>query len=209
MAARKVKEENDKLTDLNIAHVIGMLNPTEQGVKPWTKKDCCAFLGIAYNTSRLDSLIKSYIDKVEYEAAKRKERRGKPLTYDDIKYILQAYIIDNEPMETIAKSIYRSASTVKKTIVNCGVPMRPISHDYFNPTLIPEESMREQFAIGEIVYSSKYNCNAIVKAEFADPVHAFVYRIWLLGDYQQFAYTPVYELASLNVLREYGVVVNG
>lgn len=206
MAIRKNKDVEDKLTDENLEKVIAMLDTTNPSVKPWTKKDCCAFLGIAYNTTRLASIIKEYTEKVLYKKERKAAKLGKPVTSDEVAFIIQSYI-EGESLESIAESIFRGTSAVKTVLSNSGVPTRPTSHDYFKPELIPDRSAKERFAIGEVVYSAKYNVNAEIKAEQVHPVHGFVYRVWLLGEEQQFAYTPAYELASLEHLRELGVRV--
>ena len=76
---RKASIDNDKLTDTNIARVIKLLNPTpESGEKAITKKTACEIIGIAYNTTRLGTLIESYEERIAKEKAKRAEKRGKP-----------------------------------------------------------------------------------------------------------------------------------
>ena len=54
----------DNLDDIHIEHVIKMLEKPADGTKAWTKKECCAYLGIAYNTTRLNTLIEKYKEKV-------------------------------------------------------------------------------------------------------------------------------------------------
>ncbi len=207
MAVRKSVVEEERMTDENIEKVILMLNPTEEsGAKPCTKKDACAFLGMSYNTTRLASIIASYQERIQYEKDKRAENKGKPATEQEIQFTIQSYI-EGETLDSIAKALYRGVTFVKNILIANAVTFRPVSHDYFKPELIPQEATRERFAIGEIVYSAQYNVNAEICLEQVHPVWGYVYRVWLKGDQQQFAYVPAHELASLEHLRNIGIKV--
>lgn len=203
---RKSETEEERMTDVNIARVIDMLTPTEPGVKPWTKKDACSFLGMSYNTTRLSNIISAYEERIKYEKEKRAEKKGKPATDTEVIFVIQSYI-EGDTLETIAKSLYRGTSFVKSILMNNSVTFRPTSHDYFSPALIPDNAVRTRFEIGEIVYSAQYNVNAEIRGEELHKSGIYVYRVWLLGDEQQFAYVPAYELASLEHLRKIGIKV--
>lgn len=204
MATRKPVDE-DKLNDTNIERVIGLLEPAEG--KPITKKDACQILGITYNTTRLGQIIEKYKEKKAKEAERRAALRGKPATQDEITYIIQEYLEGNT-IDAISKSTYRSANFVKQLLEKYNVPIRATSHDYFRPELIPEGAMRDRFAVGEIVYSARYDSTARIETEQNDPRHGWVYRIWLLSDkWLQSAYQEAAELASLEHLRAIGVKV--
>lgn len=204
MATRKTVDD-DKLTDTNIERVIALLEPTEG--KAITKKDACQILGIAYNTTRLGQIIDKYKEKKVKEAERRAALRGKPATQDETVYIIQEYL-EGATVDAISKSTYRSANFVKQLLEKHNVPIRATSHDYFNPEIIPEGAMRDRFAVGEIVYSARYDSTARIDAEQSDPRYGWVYRIWLLSDkWLQSAYQEACELASLEHLRTIGVKV--
>lgn len=207
MVAKKVVSSNeDRMTDSNIEKVIAMLNPSDPEVKPCTKKDACSILGIAYNTARLATIISKYEEKVKYDKEKRAEKKGTAVTEAEVTYAIQAYI-DGETLESIANTLYRGTSTVKAILINNAVTLRPISHDYFSPELIPDAAVRDRFTVGEIVYSAQYNVNAEICSEQETKDYGYVYRVWLKGDQQQYAYVPAYELASLEHIRKLGVKV--
>lgn len=209
MATRKKSEsEQELMTDANIAKVIRLLNPTEEGVKPWTKKEACAALGMAYNTTRLASIIENYQNKIELERRRRAEKRGTAVTDDEVSYAITEYL-SGESVDGIAKSLYRSSSFVKKILEDNAVPIRAASHDYFKPVLIPEGAVRDRFKVGEIVYSARYDSTARIEAEIKeDSRHGWVYRLWLLSDkWKQYCYQEACELASLEHLREKGIKV--
>lgn len=206
MAKKRSELEEELMTDANIAKVIRLLEPAEEGAKPITKKDACQILGMAYNTTRLATIIQQYKDKQARDKRFRAEKRGKPLTEGELQYIIQEYL-GGEPIDAISKSTYRSAHTVKQVLEQYSVPIRTPGHSYFDPQLIPDGAVRERFTVGEVVYSARYDVLAKITSEKLDPKHGYIYSMWLKGNWQQNAYQPAYELASLEHLRELGVKV--
>ena len=204
MATRKTANE-DLLTDANIVRVIDLLEPKEG--KPGTKKDACQILGIAYNTTRLATIIENYKAKKAKDAERRAALRGKPASQDEISFVIQEYLEGNT-VDSISKSLYRTPGFVSQLLEKYDVPKRASSHDYFRPELIPEGAMRERYSVGEIVYSARYDSIARVDLEQADPRYGWIYRIWLLSDkWLQSAYQEAHELASLEHLRTLGVKI--
>lgn len=200
--ARK-SNDDEKLDSATIERVIKLLEPPDPSVKAITKKDACAILNIAYNTTRLTSIIDKYKEKKAYDAQKRAEKRGKPATQAEMDYAITAYL-EGGTVDSISKSLYRSSSFVVGILQQHAVPLRNIPHSYFKPRLIPEEAMRSSFRVGEKVYSARYDSMAEIRSEFKPGV----YLIYLLSDkQQQFAYQEAAELASLQHLRELGVNV--
>lgn len=199
--ATRANKENELLTPANLDRVIAGFEATPK----MTKKDACAILGIAYNTARLDGLIEKYLEKNARDASRRAALRGKPATSDEITYTIQEYL-EGATIDAISKSIYRGPTFIKAILEKYDVPVRQTSHDYFNPELIPDGATRERFAIGEVVYSARYDSVARIDTEQPHPQHTWVYRIWLLADkWKQSAYQPAEELASLEHVRKLGV----
>ena len=197
----RVSKENDLLTDANIERVIAGFEATPK----MTKKDACAILGIAYNTTRLDTLIEKYQEKKARDASRRASLRGKPATQDEVVYVIQEYL-EGSTIDAISKATYRGSTFIKAILEKYDVPVRQTSHDYFNPELIPDGATRERFLVGEIVYSARYDSTARVDAEQFDPKYGWIYRIWLLAEkWKQSAWQESYELASLEHLRAAGV----
>jgi len=205
MARKRSELEEELMTETNIIRVIKLLEPTEG--KPITKKDACQILGMAYNTTRLATIIEEFKKKQERTAQRKAELRGKPATQEEIVYIISEYL-NGETVDSISKSTYRGPAFIKQILENNNVPIRQTSHDYFNPELIPEGAVRERFKIGEIVYSARYDSIARIDMEQKSSKYGWIYRIWLLADkWKQSAYQEAYELASLEHLREIGVRV--
>lgn len=201
MATRKTKNgDSEKLDSATIERVIKLL----EDEKPITKKDACAILNIAYNTTRLASIIDKYKEKKERDRQRRSEKRGKPVTKEEASFIVSSYL-EGGTVESISNSIFRSPLMVKQILDEYNVPIRARSHNYFKPEMVPEEAVRTVFNIGEKVYSMRYDSMAKVVEEYPHS-EEHVYRIWLLSDkWQQFAYQPASELASLKHLEELGV----
>jgi hypothetical protein len=201
---RRSASEEELMTPANISKVIRLLEP-EEGVKPITKKDACQMLGMAYNTTRLGTIIEEFKKKQSRDAERRAEKRGKPVTDDERVYIISEYLA-GETVDSISKSTYRSPTFIKSVLEANAVPIRVPGSSYFNPELIPEGAMRDRFKIGEIVYSARYDSTARIDLEQKTDKYGFIYRIWLLNDkWLQSAYQEASELASLEHLRELGV----
>ena len=206
MATRKRSvTEEEMMTGANIAKVIRLLEPTEEGKKPITKKDACAMLGMAYNTTRLGTIIEEYKQKQVRISDRKSQLRGKPATQEEKVYIISEYL-NGETVDAISKMTYRSSRFIKDVLEGNSVPIRVPGSSYFNPELIPDNAVRERFKIGEVVYSSRYDSTARIDAEQKTSKHGFVYRVWLLAEkWQQNAYQEAAELASLEHLRQMGV----
>jgi len=206
MATRKRSvTEEEMMTGANIAKVIRLLEPTEEGKKPITKKDACAMLGMAYNTTRLGTIIDEYKQKQVRISERKSQLRGKPATQEEKVYIISEYL-NGETVDAISKMTYRSSRFIKDILEGNSVPIRVPGSSYFNPELIPDDAVRERFKIGEVVYSSRYDSTARIDAEQKTSKHGFVYRVWLLAEkWQQNAYQEAAELASLEHLRQMGV----
>ena len=206
MATRKRPAlEEELMTDVNIAKVIRLLEPVEEGKKPITKKDACAILGMAYNTTRLGTIIEEYKQKQTRISERKSQLRGKPATQEEKVYIISEYL-NGETVDAISKMTYRSSRFIKDILEGNSVPIRVPGSSYFDPQLIPDGAVRDRFKIGEVVYSSRYDSTARIDAEQKSDKYGFVYRIWLLAEkWQQNAYQEASELASLEHLREMGV----
>ena len=206
MATKKRSElEEELMTDANISRVIRLLEPQEEGQKPITKKDACQILGMAYNTTRLGTIIENFKANQARSAKRRAELRGKPATPEDIVYIISEYL-SGEPVDAISKMTYRSPAFIKRILDENAVPIRVPGTSYFNPQLIPDGAVRDRFRVGEVVYSARYDSTAKIESEQKSDKHGWIYRIWLLNEkWLQSAWQEAHELASLEHIRELGV----
>ena len=165
MATKKRSElETELMTPANISRVIRLLEPTEEGVKPITKKDACQILGMAYNTTRLGTIIEDFKKAQARDAERRAALRGKPATQEDVVYIISEYL-NGETVDYISKRTYRSPTFIKRVLEDNAVPIRVPGATYFKPQLVPEGAVRDRFKIDEVVYSARYDSLARIDTE--------------------------------------------
>lgn len=196
----KVKPATENLTEANLEKVIKLLEQE----KPITKKAACEILGIAYNTTRLGTLIEKHKNIVEHRAKRRKEKLGKPADPDEIQYVIKEYL-NGASISAISQDLYRGATFIYNILEANAVPVRQRTQNYFKPELIPEPATRSEFALGEKVWSARYDSMARVDA-LVEEKSEKVYRIYLLDEkWKMNAYQPASELASLEHLTKLGI----
>jgi hypothetical protein len=204
---RKTELEEERMTDSNLSRVIRLLEPTEEGKKPITKKDACQMLGMAYNTTRLGTILEQFKERQRRTAEQRAKLRGKAVTKDEKIFIIQEYLTGST-IDAITKSTYRGVTIIKQVLDEYSVPLRIPGQNYFNPQLIPDGAVRDKFEVGEVVWSARYGSLAKIYSEKLDPKHGHIYHMWLMDDkWRQYCWQPHYELASLQQIRELGVQV--
>jgi hypothetical protein len=207
MAKKRSELEQELMTEANILRVISLLEPKDVATKPITKKDACQILGMAYNTTRLATILEEFKAKRDRDATRRSQLRGKAATSEEITYIIQEYL-EGATVDAISKSTYRGTSFIKAILDKYSVPVRVPGHSYFRPELIPEGAVRNRFTVGEVVYSARYDSMARIDTEQPHPQYGWIYRVWLLSEkWLQSGYQPAEELASLEHLRVLGVRV--
>jgi hypothetical protein len=172
--------------------------------KPITKTAACAMLNIAYNTTRLDKLINSFLEKKAQDAARRKAKRGTPASPDEVSHIVTEYL-EGATIDALSKAVYRGPEFIKRVLESNDITLRAASHDYFHPELIPDGAVRTEFKIGERVYSARYDSIAEIRGEVPHK-DGKVYRVWLDAQ-EENAYQPAWELASLQHLRDKGISI--
>ena len=203
---KRTELEEEKMTDSNLSRVIRLLEP-EEGKKPITKKDACQMLGMAYNTTRLATILDQFKERQRRTAEQRAKLRGKAVTKDEKIFIIQEYLTGST-IDAITKSTYRGVTIIKQVLDEYSVPLRIPGQNYFNPQLIPDGAARDKFEVGEVVWSARYGSLAKIYKEKLDPKHGHIYHMWLMDDkWRQYCWQPYYELASLQQIRELGVQV--
>lgn len=172
--------------------------------KSITKKKACEMLNISYNVKRLDKILDEYEHRVARDAKLRKGNVRKPLSTDDKSYIIKERIAGTTISE-ISKNIYHSLNKVKNFILEeTPLPIRDI-HDPLDYEELNEDFLRLSYKVGDLVYSSKYGCCAKVCKCFSKDV----YRVYLLGSWEQYAYQEVCELGDMtSLVEEYNLVIN-
>jgi hypothetical protein len=206
------KKEGENLTETSIEKVIELL----EAEKPITKKEACEILNIAYNTTRLGKIITEYKEEQENIKKRRAANKGKPVADYEKQTIIEG-ILDGEGVTQLAKMLYRSVGSINKTIEEIGIPER--SESYVNIAMLPEQCVKDSFKTGELVWCSKSNKIAVIRENNKENTEVYnVYEFDRMeedspffsncksGDYGgQYALYPVYELGSLEHLKEYGI----
>lgn len=188
------KKEYENLSDSNLEKVSNLLNSDN----PISKKEACKTLNIAYNTARLKRILEEYQDKKEYAKKRKRELKGKPLSDSELKVIISSYL-EGDSITDISNRTFRSLSLIKKVLIDKGVPKKSGSSNcYWEPELLPEESIRITFKKDELVWSARYNEPATIMSEYKKDV----YCIWLENS-KQYAYQAIHELGSLDHLNKY------
>jgi len=183
--------------DLSPANVLRTIEALAGGC---TKKVACGMLGISYNTSRLQNIIDSYNERIEFVAKQKARRRGKPVLVPEAVSMIEEYL-GTGSMEAVSRSHFRTTALVKYTLEKYGALLKAAKTDYFDPLPLPDECVALSLTKGQLVWSSRYNAPAEVDCVYPNDV----YRIWVLGPQCQFAMQPIDELGSLKHLEDMGV----
>jgi len=187
----RVKEGED-LSEAKIAEVIELLHRD----KPVTKKEACSMLHIAYNVARLNKIIEHHNEVIEFRARRKKELRNEPITDQEVSDILSSYLATGNLSE-ISESTFRSASVIKRVLNKYNVPLRDSQYDYFHPPLLEEDSIQNDYAKDDLVYSARYTQPAKVSKKLTEDT----YRIWLIAD-EQYSLQPYWELGDLREIQK-------
>lgn len=162
MAKRIVKvKAGENLSDENINKVISAL---ASETKPISKKEACAVLNIAYNTTRLQAIIEQHQERLKHIKLRKAELRGKAATPQEKAEIVGGYL-RGESIAEIAKSLFRSELFCKNLIERLGVPSRKLEDEGWVCESLPDKCVAESFSEGQIVWSAQYHRPAIIEAE--------------------------------------------
>lgn len=210
--ARVKKKEHEKLTQENIRHVIELLSRE----KPITKKEACQILNITYNTTRLNSIIQDFEDKLNFRAKRKAQLKGKPASKDEIKSAIQSYL-RGESVSEISQGMYRSAGFIRAILDRVGVPTRPVAiEERKGCAFLPDQCVAEEFTEGERVWSAFYHAPAIVGKQYEDPMYeekyaGKCYSIYVLEESESLnvggyhGASIAYDLGKLTHLEQHGV----
>jgi hypothetical protein len=216
-ALKRVKVKvGEKLTEANIDRVIKLLEQP----KPITKKEACEVLNISYNPARLGTIIENHKAKIEINNKRRAANRGKPASPDEIKTVISEYL-SGSTVTDIADDLYRSTTFVRNIIESVGVPQRGVGENYFNFSQLPEQCIAEDFEVGEIVWSARYQGPAIIDGPkgMSKDGESKLFAIWVIEKWEVpeklfvpytgmggfSAVQPAYELGQLKHLEKHGV----
>lgn len=186
------KKEGENLSELKIEEVIELLARD----KPITKKEACSMLNIAYNVARLKKIIEGHQELLEFRTRRKKELRSIPISDDEISEMISMYL-ESGNLSEIADLTFRSTDVIKRILDKYNIPLRDSTFNYFNPPLLAEESIKNDYKLDDLVYSARYTQPAKISKKLTEEV----YRIWLCHD-QQYAQQPYWEIADLREVQK-------
>jgi hypothetical protein len=126
-----------------------------------TKKFVCEFLGIAYNTKKLESIIEEFHRKNEREAELKKAARTKIFTQKEKDTIAKQYL-SGDAQANIAKQYFISPQRVKAILLETNTPIRGRGKNSEAKVDHIVQDLEVKFKEGDKVFLAKYNCFAIV-----------------------------------------------
>jgi len=145
-----------EITEAKIRQAIWMLKANK------TKKSVCEHLGIAYNTKRLDNIIKEFHEKLEREAELKKKARNKIFTKTEKQGIADAYL-GGETQSSLAKQFHISPQRIKKILMDMNVPIRARGKGKAAQVDHVVQDLEVKFTKGDKVFLASENCFAVVR----------------------------------------------
>ena len=126
-----------------------------------TKKFVCNFLGINYNTKRLDKIIADFHEKNDREARLKKAARTKIFTETEKRNIAKSYLA-GETQSALAKQFYISPQKIKKFLIETNTPIRGRGKHSTATVDHIVQDLEVKFSRNDKVFIAKYNCFGIV-----------------------------------------------
>jgi len=145
-----------EISETKIRQAIWMLKTNK------TKKSICEHLGIAYNTKRLDTIIKDFHEKQEREAQLKKAARAKKFTLDEKKGIASDYQ-NGDSQSAIAKRYFISPQRVKNILIEMNIPIRGRGKNAAAKVDHVVQDLEVRFTKKEKVFLAEENCFAEVR----------------------------------------------
>jgi hypothetical protein len=156
-----------EITEAKIRQAIWMLKAKK------TKKSICEHLGIAYNTKRLDQIIKDFHDKLAREEELKKKARTKIFSKDEKQSIADDYL-SGDSQSAIAKRNYISPQRVKNILMEMNVPIRARGKGKAAKVDHVVQDLEVRFTKGDKVFYAPENCFATVREVYDEEYLEFL-----------------------------------
>jgi hypothetical protein len=147
------KKQEQPSTDISEAKIRNAIWYVKTGK---TKKFICEFLGIAYNTKRLDKIIEDFKAKELREKQLKEKAKNTELTDAVKKDIIKSYL-NGEAQTAIAKLYYISAPRVKKVLMEANIPLRARGKNAEAKTEHIVQDLDIKFKVGDRAFSGPEN----------------------------------------------------
>jgi len=145
-----------EITEAKIRQAIWMIKAKK------TKKSICEHLGIAYNTKRLDQIIKDFHTKEERDAELKKKARNKIFSKAEKQSIADSYLA-GESQSALAKQYYISPQRVKNMLMEMNVPIRARGKGKAAKVDHVVQDLEVKFTKGDKVFLAQENAFAEVR----------------------------------------------
>ena len=145
-----------EITEAKIRQAIWMIKAKK------TKKSICEHLGIAYNTKRLDQIIKDFHDRQEREADLKKKARSKIFSKTEKQSIADDYL-SGDSQSAIAKRNYISPQRVKNILMEMNVPIRARGKGKAAKVDHVVQDLEVRFNKNDKVFYAPENCFATIR----------------------------------------------
>lgn len=149
----------DDISEARIRNAIWYLK------KGKTKKFVCEFLGIKYNTKKLDSIITEFHASQKREERLKAKARKKIFSDAEKKRIANEYL-NGESQAAIARSWYVSPQRIKTILIEMEVPIRARGKKAAAKVDHIIQDLEVKFQKDEKVFLAKYNCFGIIDTVF-------------------------------------------
>jgi hypothetical protein len=172
---------------------------------------------------RLGKIIEEQKDKDEFTASRKAENSGKRASASEITQTVTEYL-QGEPVSSIAAGLFRSSGFCKGIITRVGVPSRVGASERREFDYLPEACIAQSFLVGQVVWSAKYHCTAIIVKEMPHYEENYGSRCYQISVIEEVdasdsyfkhiesggfnAFALAWDLGSLEHLTKYGVDLN-
>jgi hypothetical protein len=126
-----------------------------------TKKFVCEFLGIAYNTTRLNKIIEDFRAKEERVKELKEKAKTMEITPAMQRDIASSYI-NGEAQSAIASRYYISPQKVKKILIDMNVPLRARAKNAAAKTEHVVQDLDIKLTLNDRVFFGSENCFAVI-----------------------------------------------
>jgi hypothetical protein len=153
------KAPNTEISEAKIRNAIWYLKTGK------TKKFVCEFLGITYNTKKLDSLIEDFHKRLEREKQLKLAAKNKVFSQKEKELIVKQYLA-GEAQSTLAKQYFISPQRIKNILIEMNTPLRGRGKNSEGKVDHIIQDLETKFKKGDKVFIAKYNCFASIHEIF-------------------------------------------
>lgn len=123
-----------------------------------TKKFVCDFLGITYNTKKLDNIISSFREEQSRTEVLKEKNKKKVFSTLEISFMVKSYI-EGQSLSSLAEEYHISTYRVKKLLTDAQVPIRSRSSTKVEHIV---DDTSKQVNKGQKIYMPNKECYAVV-----------------------------------------------